>query len=69
MGSWVQVSVPHISILVSFFDLCSLSNSWFQPCSKYDLYTKTDDELPDVEELKPYYQKLIDQYIPGVLEW
>lgn len=38
-------------------------------CSKYDLYTKTDEDLPDMKELTPYYQALIDQYIPGELEW
>ena len=37
-------------------------------CSKFDLYSKSDD-LPDVESLKPYYQTLIDKYVPGVLEW
>lgn len=42
---------------------------WVLEFNKYDLYTKTDKDLPDVEALKPYYQKLIDQYIPGVLEW
>ncbi|CAI4223775.1 unnamed protein product [Auanema sp. JU1783] len=33
-----------------------------------DLYSKTDKK-PDLEELKPYYQSLIDQYIPGVVSW
>lgn len=36
--------------------------------SKYDLYTK-GGKMPDVDELKPYYQKLIDKYIPGELDW
>lgn len=36
--------------------------------SKYDLYTK-NNEVPDIEKLWPYYEKLIDKYIPGVLEW
>jgi len=36
--------------------------------SKYDLYTKTPN-LPDVNELKPYYQSLIDKYCPGILKW
>lgn len=35
---------------------------------KYDLYTKSA-EIPDIEALWPYYEKLIDKYIPGVLEW
>lgn len=37
-------------------------------CSKFDLYTKCPD-LPDVDELRPYYQGLIDKYCPGVLSW
>jgi hypothetical protein len=36
--------------------------------SKYDLYTKCT-EVPDIAALKPYYQSLIDKYIPGILEW
>uniref|UniRef100_A0A1B6BYJ6 Inositol oxygenase n=2 Tax=Clastoptera arizonana TaxID=38151 RepID=A0A1B6BYJ6_9HEMI len=36
--------------------------------NQYDLYTKST-EIPDIEALKPYYQSLIDKYIPGVLEW
>ena len=36
--------------------------------SKYDLYSKADD-IPDPEKIKPYYQSLIDKYIPGVLNW
>lgn len=34
----------------------------------YDLYSKSDSP-PDVTELKPYYTKLIEKYIPGVIEW
>jgi len=36
--------------------------------NKYDLYTKSS-KVPDIEGLKPYYQTLIDKYIPGELEW
>lgn len=36
--------------------------------SKYDLYTKSE-KIPDIEALWPYYEKLIDKYLPGVLEW
>ncbi|KAH9629798.1 hypothetical protein HF086_009925 [Spodoptera exigua] len=25
--------------------------------------------IPDIEALWPYYEKLIEKYIPGVLEW
>lgn len=34
----------------------------------YDLYSKSDEQ-PKPQELRPYYQALIDKYIPGVLEW
>uniref|UniRef100_A0A7I4YSK1 Inositol oxygenase n=1 Tax=Haemonchus contortus TaxID=6289 RepID=A0A7I4YSK1_HAECO len=33
-----------------------------------DLYSK-NDEKPDIEEVKPYYQTLIDKYIPGKVKW
>uniref|UniRef100_A0A158PA70 Inositol oxygenase n=1 Tax=Angiostrongylus cantonensis TaxID=6313 RepID=A0A158PA70_ANGCA len=33
-----------------------------------DLYSK-DDTKPDIRKLKPYYQSLIDQYIPGEVAW
>lgn len=36
--------------------------------SKYDLYTKSE-EIPDIQNLWPYYEKLIEKYIPGELEW
>ncbi|XP_054281063.1 inositol oxygenase-like [Macrosteles quadrilineatus] len=36
--------------------------------NKYDLYTKSS-KVPDIENLKPYYQSLIDKYIPELLEW
>lgn len=36
--------------------------------SQYDLYTKST-EVPDIESLWPYYESLIDKYIPGELEW
>ncbi|EFQ33804.1 hypothetical protein CGRA01v4_12368 [Colletotrichum graminicola] len=35
----------------------------------YDLYSKSDD-APTVEELKPYYMELIDEYFPNkVIKW
>ncbi|TDZ38812.1 Inositol oxygenase 1 [Colletotrichum spinosum] len=35
----------------------------------YDLYSKNDD-APTVEELKPYYMELIDEYFPKkVIKW
>lgn len=36
--------------------------------NEFDLYTKAD-EPPVVEELRGYYQDLIDKYCPGELEW
>ncbi|XP_013184212.2 inositol oxygenase [Amyelois transitella] len=36
--------------------------------NKYDLYTKSAG-IPDVEALWPYYEALIDKYIPGELEF
>jgi len=41
---------------------------WVKAFNNFDLYTKTDD-LPDIEEVRPYYQSLIDKYIPGVVRW
>ena len=41
---------------------------WILEFNKYDLYTKSPD-LPDAEALKPYYQSLIEKYIPGKLKW
>lgn len=35
---------------------------------KYDLYTKSA-AVPDIEALWPYYEKLIDKFMPGELEW
>lgn len=41
---------------------------WVREFNKYDLYTKADSR-PDVELLWPYYQGLIDKYMPGKLSW
>ncbi|XP_059490424.1 inositol oxygenase [Neocloeon triangulifer] len=41
---------------------------WVQLFNKYDLYTKSA-KVPDVKSIKPYYQSLVDKYMPGVLEW
>ena len=37
-------------------------------CSKFDLYSKSD-AVPDVKKLRPYYQSLIDKFLPGTLEF
>lgn len=40
-----------------------------QAFNPYDLYSKSDD-VPSVDELKPYYMDLIDEFFPqGVLKW
>ncbi|KAG3149486.1 hypothetical protein C6341_g17039 [Phytophthora cactorum] len=39
---------------------------WVLEFNKFDLYTKADVR-PDVEKLWPYYQALIDKYLPGKL--
>jgi len=36
--------------------------------STFDLYSKNDMQ-PDMKCLIPYYQKLIDCYVPGKLDW
>jgi len=41
---------------------------WVLEFNKYDLYTKST-KIPDVEALKPYYQGLIDKYLPGVIRF
>lgn len=37
---------------------------WVLEFNKYDLYTKSS-KVPDIEALKPYYQGLVDKYLPG----
>ena len=37
-------------------------------CSKFDLYSKADS-LPDKEALRPYYQSLVDQFVPGKIKF
>lgn len=41
---------------------------WVRLFNQYDLYTKSD-RRPDVHALRPYYQELIDEFLPGVLNW
>ncbi|GAB0175392.1 inositol oxygenase [Grus japonensis] len=41
---------------------------WVRELNKFDLYTK-QEELPDVQQLRGYYQSLIDKYCPGQLCW
>lgn len=37
--------------------------------SMFDVYTKTDDLPDNIDEVKPYYQSLIDKYIPGKVKF
>ncbi|XP_054155048.1 inositol oxygenase-like [Oppia nitens] len=41
---------------------------WIREFNKFDLYSKCPD-LPDMETLIPYYQSLIDKYIPGKVKF
>lgn len=36
--------------------------------NQYDLYSKAE-ELPNIEELTPYYQELVDEFFPEPLHW
>jgi inositol oxygenase len=49
-------------------DVDSETLHWVQCFNAIDLYTKSND-VPDVPAIRPYYQALIDKYIPGLLEW
>lgn len=41
---------------------------WVRAFNPYDLYSKAD-ERPDVADLRPYYEELIAEYFPPVLDW
>ncbi len=41
---------------------------WVQAFNPYDLYTKSSAR-PDVDALRPYYEKLIAEYFPNELNW
>uniref|UniRef100_H2Z0E1 Inositol oxygenase n=1 Tax=Ciona savignyi TaxID=51511 RepID=H2Z0E1_CIOSA len=41
---------------------------WIKLFNKHDLYTKCPD-MPEVETIKPYYQSLVDKYMPGKLKF
>eukprot|EP00793_Prasinoderma_coloniale_P001503 PRCOL_00003307-RA len=42
---------------------------WLRTFQRFDLYSKDDDNRLDVRALRPYYESLIDTYVPGVLQW
>jgi inositol oxygenase len=42
--------------------------NWVRKFNPYDLYSK-GHEPPDIEKLKPFYQELIAEFFPPVLDW
>ena len=42
---------------------------WVLEFNRYDLYTKDEDNAIVISDLWPYYQNLIDKYMPGPLRW
>ena len=41
---------------------------WVRKFNPYDLYSK-GSERPNLEELRPYYEDLVAEYIPGEIAW
>jgi len=41
---------------------------WVLEFNKFDLYTKST-KVPDIEALRPYYQSLVDKYLPGIISF
>ena len=41
---------------------------WVQAFNPFDLYTKAPQE-PDWRVLRPYYEQLINRYLPPTLSW
>ena len=41
---------------------------WVRAFNPYDLYTKCDQRV-DVEALRPFYDGLIEEFLPGELSW
>ncbi len=42
--------------------------NWVRAFNPYDLYSKCET-LPNVEELKPFYQELIAEFFPAKIKW
>ena len=42
--------------------------SWVQKFNPYDLYSKSA-ERPNLEEVKPFYLDLINEFFPEKLRW
>jgi inositol oxygenase len=41
---------------------------WVRKFNPYDLYTKNQAK-PDVKALKPYYEELVNEFMPGEIRW
>jgi len=41
---------------------------WVRKFNPYDLYSKSHNR-PDPQKLRPYYEDLINEYLPGKLDW
>ena len=56
----------------AYFFLMSESDreklKWVREFNQYDLYSKSD-AAPNVAEAAPYYQRLIDKYLPARIHW
>lgn len=63
MGQGVQVGISFMQIPIRVVLIPCLI-----PFSQFDLYTKSA-KIPNIEELKPYYQGLVDKYIPGTIKF
>lgn len=57
-----------VLIKANYFNRSSRSLIFNFDSSRYDLYTKSST-IPDLDKLWPYYQSLINKYIPGILYW
>lgn len=55
-----------------YLHLCNDSDmetlNYIREFNTFDLYTKSAP-VPDIEAIMPYYQGLIDKYIPGKVKW
>jgi len=41
---------------------------WVRAFNRYDLYSKSDGR-PNVDELRQYYEDLVDEFFPEPLRW
>ena len=50
-------------------DADSEKMKWLKLFQKFDLYSKDGTALPDMQQLKAYYQTLVNKYIPGKIKF